>query len=138
MSCGNCCPDQTRPILSDEFCGNFKLDCGNGASDDRFVWRSRVGPSHTVPAPVAGTVTVLYQDGCDNELLVNLRLGGDNGAIVGTLTIPKQPGPGGNAQSITLQQFDTLEIICAHPGTGDSDCVGTYCLNIHYPSPFSL
>jgi Protein of unknown function (DUF3992) len=137
LSCG-CCPDENggnavRPILNDKFCGFFELDCNNQTNNNRFVWRSR---QMGTPFPVAGTVTVKYEGGCANILTVNLRLNGDAGAVVGTLNIPEQPGGNPNSQSITVQRFDTLEIICA--GTGANTCEGEYCLNIHYPSPFDL
>lgn len=137
MSCNNCCPDEGNgmagiPILTDKFCGYFEVICNNQANDDRFVWQSI---QQLVTFPVAGTVTISYEGGCANNLTVNLRLGGKAGIIVGVLTIPDQPGSNPNSQSITVQQFDTLEIICA--GTGANTCIGEYCLNIHYPSPFN-
>ncbi|MEH6989896.1 DUF3992 domain-containing protein [Cytobacillus firmus] len=142
-----CCPDENggnggngavRPILTDQFCCNFELNCDATPGDERFVWRSRQGDQNI---PVAGTVSVSYIGGCADPLQVNIRLGGENGTIVGQLFIPEQSGGPGNlanCQSITLQQFDTLEIICS-PGTGQgNDCEGEFCLTIHYPSPFPL
>jgi hypothetical protein len=144
FSCGGCCSGGAtagvRPILSDSICGDFELACGSTSDPSRFVWRSRI--TGTTIMPVAGTVTVLYTGGCSvqgnpNPLVVNIRSGGDAGTIVGSLSIPGKSGQTQNAQSITLQQFDTVEILCA-AGTGGGACTGTFCLNIHYPSPFSL
>jgi hypothetical protein len=140
MYCNNCCPDENggngnnQTIFTDKFCCEYNLICNNAGNDDRFVWQSiQAGTTF----PVAGTVSVSYDNGCADFLIVNIRLGGKAGTIVGTLTIPQPQGAGAgsNCQAITLKEFDTLEIICGD--SGNNRCNGEFCLTIHYPSPFS-
>jgi hypothetical protein len=137
-----CCPDENGgngvvcppAILTDKFCGTFELECRDPnipPDPERIVWRSE---RNGVLAPVIGTVTVSYFGGCADNLLAVISR---NGAEVYTLVIPEPEGTDTpNSRSITLQEeFDTLEIFCIDPG--QNTCEGQYCLNIHYPSPFT-
>lgn len=119
-----CCPDSSASFVSDEFCGNFTIDCAADPGTDIVVWDS----TFTIDA---GTISVFYDNGCDDTLSVTIYRGGSLGTEVDTLEIPlATSGPNGNTRSVTVQNFDTVVINCTGDGTGT--CRGKYCISANY------
>ncbi|MDX8360493.1 S-Ena type endospore appendage [Cytobacillus sp. IB215316] len=113
-------PKKQDCFIKDEICGNFTINCG--CKDD--VWTS---PSF----PVSGSITVFYESGCAGTLLVNIFSGINK---IDTLMIPLAcEGKNGNSKSITLKNFNRLEICCLGSCHDKCKaCIGRFCLNINY------
>ncbi|WP_345239287.1 DUF3992 domain-containing protein [Pontibacillus salipaludis] len=111
------CEDGGDMFFSDDFCGNFTIECGE---EPESVWQSEL--------IVTGTVSVYYAKGCDAELLVEILLDGNTQQ---SFTVPLAlESAYGNTRSFSVREFNEIQITCS--GDGDESCVGTYCVNAHY------
>lgn len=110
--CLNCCPDLNNFLANDDFCGNFNFACG----DSNFtVWNT----DEVLPV---GTVSVLYTHGCADALVVKVTSSfGD----IDTFEVPLR-----NTRSRTYANLVSIELKCS--GTGNNNCEGSYCVNLHY------
>lgn len=111
------CENDSEMFYSDDFCGNFTMDC---SEEPESIWQSEL--------VVTGTVSVYYARGCAEGLLVDILL---DGIIQQSFTVPLAiESPYGNTRSFTVQDFNEIQITCS--GEGNERCAGTYCINAHY------
>jgi len=111
--CLNCCPDdRDKFIITDNFCGNFSLVCGD----------SNVPVWDTYELVPLGTVSVLYLGGCADALIVTVT---DSAGNTDTFEVPPK-----NTRSRTYANLVSVRLAC--PGSGTNNCVGRYCLDLHY------
>ncbi len=109
---------QTKPepqvhLITNECCGNFKLPCG---SSNFTVWNT----TDTAPA---GTVSILYSDGCAENLTVSVI---DSSGNTDTFQVPPE-----NTISRTYKDLVMVSLTCPS-GPGNNNCSGKYCITISY------
>ncbi|MEC3885354.1 S-Ena type endospore appendage [Halobacillus sp. HZG1] len=111
------CEEDGDMFYSDDFCGNFTIDCGE---EPESVWESEL--------VVTGTVSVYYAKGCSDGLLVTILL---DGILQQSFIVPLAiESAYGNTRSFTVREFNEIQITCI--GEGEQSCAGTYCINAHY------
>ena len=106
-------PEPQVHLITNECCGNFKLPCG---SSNFTVWNT----TDTAPA---GTVSILYSDGCAENLTVSVI---DSSGNTDTFQVPPE-----NTISRTYKDLVMVSLTCPS-GPGNNNCSGKYCITISY------
>ena len=78
---------------------------------------------YTQAAP-AGTVSILYSEGCSGNLTVSVT---DSSGATDTFQVPPE-----NTISRTYSDLVMVRLTCL-PGAGNNNCLGKYCITISYP-----
>ncbi|MGD6817756.1 DUF3992 domain-containing protein [Metabacillus sp. 84] len=127
-SCCGCCPDDSMrgDIVTDDFCGNFNVPCrGGGNPLPELLWRAA---NVLNGVETAGTVSVYYDSGCADELLM-IPIVLVNGAEENLAPILIAPG---NTRSYTTKNLVGLLIVCSSESNQQGSCRGKYCITYHY------
>ena len=124
-NCSACCPDQTviGDIVTDNFCGNFAIECNEEDPDLTRVWRIE-DDFFNAGAQTAATVSFYYDVGCDN--LITVTATKRDGTTV-DMVVPRQ-----NTRSITILNIVAVDVFCASETPDTVVCRGKYCIDLHY------
>jgi Protein of unknown function (DUF3992) len=110
--CLNCCPNNNEFLVTDNFCGNFSLACGDTNNP---IW----GTDELV---TFGTLSIFYLGGCAEAIIVTVI---DSSGNIDMFEVPPK-----NTRSRTYANLVSVRLAC--PGAGTYYCEGSYCLNLHY------
>jgi hypothetical protein len=103
----------SRPTLcpipiTDEFCGNFRIECNQK--------RETLWENLDISPPPSGTITITLEEGCPSLFVI----------INETQVFEVKKG---ESRSLTFELLEKVEIECSNSGR---PCLGKYCMSIHY------